>query len=244
MDGMLTQARYVELLAIEAAGLLAAARAADPTAPVPACPGWTTMDLVWHMGEVHRFWATILDGSLSEPPADWPPVRPETDAEVWAFAEQSAERIVAACRAADPDAMVWTWCDGADDAGFVIRRMAQETAVHRLDAEQTAGHEFRIEPDLAADGIDEFFGRFYPYTVRAGDHPNGSVHVHCTDTEGEWTVAADGTISTGHAKGDAALRGPAHDLLAAIWRRQPLGTIEVFGDADLAARFIAATTND
>lgn len=246
MDGMLTQDGYVDLLAADAAGLLAAARAADPRVTVPACPAWTTMDLVWHIGEVHGFWTRILEGSLAQPPADWPPERPGTDDGVWASADEAADRIVAACAAADPETPVWTWCDGdgADLAAWVIRRMAHETAVHRLDAEQTAGRDFRIDTALAADGIDEFLVRFYPYTVRAGKHPDGSVHLHCTDTEGEWTLAADGTLSHGHAKGDAALRGAAHDLLAVIWRRQPLDTIEVFGDTDLAQRFVDVTRND
>lgn len=247
MDGMLTQGRYVEWLSTDAEGVLAAARAADPAALVPGCPGWTTIDLVWHVGEVHRFWATVLEGSLAVPPADWPPDRPDTDAETWAFAEESAHRIVDACGAVDPATPVWTWCEGegADVAGWVVRRMTQETAVHRLDAEQTAGRDFRIDAALAADGIDEFLAWFYPYTVRAGDHPTGgSIHLHCTDTDGEWTIGPDGSVTVGHAKGAAALRGPAHDLLAVIWRRQPLEAIEVFGDADLAARFVAATNND
>jgi len=243
---MLSTDRYVELLSRDAVELLAAARLASSDAAVPGCPGWTTIDLVWHMAEVHGFWATILEGSLTEPPADWPPDRPETDEQTWAFAQESARRIVVSCRAADPATPVWTWCDGpgADLASWVVRRMAQETAVHRLDAEQTAHRDFRIDTDLAADGIDEFLSQFYPYTVRDGDHPAGSVHLHCTDTEGEWTIAADGTITIDHAKSDTALRGPAGDLLAVLWRRQTLDSIEVLGDADLAARFIAATNND
>lgn len=242
---MLSQERYVESLRADAAGLLDAARAAAPDAPVPGCPEWTTMDLVWHIGEVHRFWATIAAGSLAEPPADWPPKRPATDAEIWAFADESARRVVDALAAADPDAAVWTWCEGGDDAGWVIRRMAQETAVHRVDAEQTAGQDFRLEAALAADGIDEFLCFFYPYTVREGDAPtDGTVHLHCTDTDGEWTIAPDGTVTTEHAKGDAALRGPAHDLLMALWRRAGLDAVEIFGDRALAERFVASTTND
>ncbi|MFV0308931.1 MAG: maleylpyruvate isomerase family mycothiol-dependent enzyme [Desertimonas sp.] len=238
---MLTQERYVELLAEDAAALLAAAGAADPGSAVPTCPGWNTMDLVWHIGEVHAFWATVLEGMLAAPPADWPPARPDDADGVWAFARQSAERVIAAVAVADPDATVWTWAEGADDAGFVIRRMAQETAVHRLDAEQTAGREVRIDTALAADGLDEFLVRFYPFTVRAGRHPGGSIHLHCTDTEGEWTLDAAGALSRGHAKGDAALRGSAHDLLAVVWRRQPIDSIEVFGDQDLASSFVDAT---
>ncbi|MEZ5251716.1 MAG: hypothetical protein R2713_21665 [Ilumatobacteraceae bacterium] len=52
---------------------------------------------------------------------------------------------------------------------------------------------------------------------------------------------AEGTydIERAHAKGDCALRGSASDLLLALWRRRSIDTIDVVGDADVAARFIA-----
>ncbi len=71
----------------------------------------------------------------------------------------------------------------------------------------------------------------------------GSVHLHCTDVDGEWIVAADDdgadVVTREHAKGDAAVRGPAHDLLMVLWRRRPLDTVEVFGDRAVAERLIA-----
>ncbi|MGH9139254.1 MAG: SCP2 sterol-binding domain-containing protein, partial [Acidimicrobiales bacterium] len=78
----------------------------------------------------------------------------------------------------------------------------------------------------------------------AADAPalDGSVHLHCTDTDGEWTVRPAGddglSVSRDHAKADAALRGPAHDLLMALWRRCSLDGIDVFGDAALAGAFV------
>ena len=50
--------------------------------------------------------------------------------------------------------------------------------------------------------------------------------------EGSLTVARD------HSKADAALRGDAHDLLMVLWRRSPLDSITIFGNADLAAAFV------
>jgi hypothetical protein len=44
-----------------------------------------------------------------------------------------------------------------------------------------------------------------------------------------------------HSKGDCAIRGPASDILLALWRRQPLSNCDVVGDADVAARFVAHT---
>jgi uncharacterized protein (TIGR03083 family) len=126
--------------------------------------------------------------------------------------------------------------------------MAHETAVHRLDAERAAGREHRMMPDLASDGIDEFLEYFFPLAAPATPALAGSVHLHCTDADGEWTVRPDGagghTVARDHAKADAALRGDAHDLLMVLWRRSPLDTVTVFGDADLAAAFVAYPSND
>jgi hypothetical protein len=76
----------------------------------------------------------------------------------------------------------------------------------------------------------------------------GSVHLHCTDVDGEWllTADADGTdvVTREHAKGDAAMRGPAHDLLLVLWRRQSLDTIDVIGDRAVAERLVARTRLD
>jgi hypothetical protein len=111
--------------------------------------------------------------------------------------------------------------------------MAQETAMHRRDA--TDG---LIDADLAVDGIDEMLELFTPRIPEdrlAG--LDGSIHLHATDTEGEWLVrlSPDGiSFEHGHAKGDAALRGTAQDLLLWTWNRAPVDDrFEVFGDVDL-----------
>ena len=43
--------------------------------------------------------------------------------------------------------------------------MAQETAVHRLDAERAAGREHAIDAELAADGVDEFLFEFLAWVA-------------------------------------------------------------------------------
>ena len=80
-----------------------------------------------------------------------------------------------------------------------------------------------------------------------GEKPAGdgeTIHVHCTDADGEWLIVlADGEmrVTREHAKGDAAMRGPAHDLLLVLWRRQPLDTVDVIGDRAVAERLVART---
>jgi predicted lipid carrier protein YhbT len=133
-------------------------------------------------------------------------------------------------------------------AGFWLRRQAQETAVHRWDAQCAAGTPTPLDPAVALDGIEELFDVQFPQLLalpdRAGTDLGGSIHLHCTDIEGEWTFRIDDgrlSMTTGHAKGDAALRGPASALLLALWRRVPRDAdgLEAFGDAAVLDRLFA-----
>jgi MDMPI C-terminal domain len=57
---------------------------------------------------------------------------------------------------------------------------------------------------------------------RDGIDIGGSIHLHATDADGEWTLRTDDgllKVARGHAKGDVAVRGPASSLLLLLWRR-------------------------
>jgi hypothetical protein len=72
-----------------------------------------------------------------------------------------------------------------------------------------------------------------------------SVHLHATDAAGEWLIrfAPEGLeVTTGHAAGDAAVRGPAGELLLWLWGRRPLSGLEVFGAPDAAEALRTVTT--
>jgi predicted lipid carrier protein YhbT len=71
---------------------------------------------------------------------------------------------------------------------------------------------------------------------------DGTVHLHCTDVAGEWLFTrrnGEITVTAEHAKGDVAARGTASDLLLFLWGRVPASELEIFGDAELLARFSA-----
>ncbi|MET0325562.1 MAG: maleylpyruvate isomerase family mycothiol-dependent enzyme [Ilumatobacteraceae bacterium] len=235
--------QHLEAIERDAPVVRESARAA-PDAPIAACPGWTAMDLAWHVGEVHHFWATVVADRLADPGGYVEPPRPDTDDGVLAFNEASGRALHDALASTDPATPVWTW-SAQHDVAFVVRRMAQETAVHRVDAERAAGRDHRIDAELASDGIDEFLEHFLPDVTADAPAPGGSVHVHCTDVAGEWLVTTDAdgryVVRREHAKGAAAVRGPAHDLLMVLWRRQPLDTVEVIGDRGVAERLVART---
>ena len=131
--------------------------------------------------------------------------------------------------------------------------MTQETAVHRWDAANAVGIPYEIPVAVAADGIDEFLMWFAARRIADGAAPvGGSVHLHCTDTDtgsdarppvnGEWLVSrldeSGIEFSREHAKGAAAVRGRANDLLLWLWRRDASG-IEILGDTAVAERFRA-----
>jgi hypothetical protein len=64
--------------------------------------------------------------------------------------------------------------------------------------------------------------------------PVGSLHIHCTDAHGEWLVTLDDgfELERAHAKGAAALRGPAEALLLRLWNRDTdrAGELSPVGD--------------
>ncbi len=231
----------------DAAGLVVAGRRADAGAAVPCCPGWTAADLVWHVGEVHDFWGYLVRTRALSPDGYQDPARPDGYAATVEFADASASELHRVLSDTDPATPVWNWTGQDQTAAWVLRRMAHETAVHRVDAERTAGDDHRLDAELAADGLDEFLTYFVPAGRRVTGAPPlaGSVHLHSTDGDGEWTLRAgdDGAIvvTRDHAKADAALRGAANDLLLVLWRRLPIDAVDVFGDEQLAAAFVNDT---
>ncbi len=111
--------------------------------------------------------------------------------------------------------------------------------LHRWDVDSARTTPEPFDLALALDGIDEVFDTF---ATRLGTRVTGdgqTLHLHATDEgllegTGEWTATftPEGvTWERGHAKGDAAVRGPASDLLPLLWNRIPASRLEVFGDA-------------
>lgn len=245
---------YLDVLQHESTALLAAARIAGPTARVPGCPEWTVTDLVWHIGEVHDFWGYIVreqsidPHAYEDPPRPAPGASPDREFEaVHTFASERAAELHRVLSDADLATPVWSWTP-QKNIEFVLRRMAHETAAHRVDAEHAAGREHRVDAEVSADGIDEFLAFFLPVVRSDAPALTGSVHLHCTDVAGEWTVDTDQdggyVVTRDHAKADAAMRGDAHDLLMVLWRRVPLDTVTVFGDRQLAEAFVARARNE
>ena len=230
---------YLQALRDEGTALVAAARLGlDP--PVPACPGWAVADLVLHTGMVHRHKLEIVRGRLAEPPDRWPPPAPPRG-ELLGWYEQGLEELLTVLEVADPETRVWTFYRPDETAGFWRRRMAQETAVHRVDAESAHGGPRPVPAALAADGVSELLDVFL--APHAEGEPVGgrgeSLHLHATDTEGEWRLRllpAGVEVGRGHARADATASGGASDLLLFLWGRAPADPLERSGDPALLPR--------
>jgi uncharacterized protein (TIGR03083 family) len=205
-------------------------------AAVPSCPGWTLADLATHVGAVHR-WAAAAVRTGARPTSPAP--TPSSPLAEW-YRDGLAD-LLDALRATPDDAPTWHPFPAPLYVAVWKRRQAHEVTVHRWDAQRAAGSTPEpIEPETASDGIDEFFGLIVPRVlVREGvETPRSSVHVHCTDVAGEWLVTTDDSgyrLRREHAKGDAAVRGPAAALLLYLYGRvDATDEIEIIGDADAA----------
>ncbi|WP_116041877.1 maleylpyruvate isomerase family mycothiol-dependent enzyme [Amycolatopsis palatopharyngis] len=211
---------------------------------VPACPGWTVGDLVWHTGEVHFFWRQIASGALAGPEKYTEPDRP-ADEELLDWFNYGVANTAATLERLSPEQPVWTWAPSRQDAGFVQRRMAQETAVHCWDILSATGGSRPLDRELAVDGIDEFLDHFLP--AQAPEDLSGGVHLHATDGPGEWLIRADAgvwVIDRAHAKGAVAVRGTASDLLLLLWRRLRPAAVEILGDEDVCTSFLGLAALD
>lgn len=217
-------------------------RSADLEAPIPTCPGWTVHQLLKHVGRGNRWCAQIIAERRRDPldPRDVKDGRPPDDLDgAIEWLNAGAQSVLNAVDRVG-NARVWTFV-APKPAGWWIRRRLHETTVHRADAVLAVGGEFELPPELAADGVSEWIelhrvqaDRFAPPLARGV-----TLHLHATDeglgSTGEWTIIhdEDGLNWThDHAKGEAAVRGTATNLLLAITRRKSSAEagLELIGD--------------
>ncbi|HEU0132912.1 MAG TPA: maleylpyruvate isomerase family mycothiol-dependent enzyme [Mycobacteriales bacterium] len=226
--------RHLAALRHEAAALAAAARAAAPDTPVPSCPAWDVMRLVRHTTHAYRWVTRIVsthaDAEVDETEVDLPDGSPEAY-------EQALAELVETLTNEAPDTRCWNWSGEDLTVAFWCRRMAQETAVHRWDAQLAAGDARPVEPELAADGVDEMLGVFLPvYLAQTPvDGLSGTAALVATDTGDTWhaTFHPDRAevVRNGATDAGATLRGSASDLLLALWGRGV--AVETSGDPRL-----------
>ncbi len=181
--------RYLETITSESLLLADAAVLADGAA-VPACPGWDSEQLLLHLGTLHRRVAVMVAApSPRRVDADeLPPAPPPGRRADWFGV--GARALVAALESAGDAHRCWTLDDACGLSAFWYRRMAQETLMHRVDAEQSAARESSLPVDLAADGIDELLALHLPRRLRREAIADlaADVLLRADDADARWRV--------------------------------------------------------
>ena len=242
------------LAAVRSEGEALAQSAAEGLEPdVPCCPGWTVRDVVAHTGAVHRQKEQIVRERWVDRGPEFP-VAPHDGLLDWY--REGLDQLVATLADTDPATPVYTWYEPDQTAGFWFRRLAHETAVHRVDVEQGHGIDAWVEPELAADGVEELLVVMvtgYPDWADVNEY-DGTLRLECTDQDAAWTlryVTFSGTSpNSGVAFADepsfvfadesapiAVARGKASDLLLYGWGRGPMTALDIEGDMTLVADF-------
>jgi uncharacterized protein (TIGR03083 family) len=240
----------VDLVVAEIESMASVCRGADPTTPVPTCPGWDLAELVTHAGTVHRWAATMVERSsperLRREDMNW--AVPDDPTALADWLGEGAEFVAGRFRSADPSTPMWAW-GWPKTAGFWPRRMVHETGVHRVDAELAVGRTPTLDPEIAADGVSELLDNlphaayFAPRVAELKGDGEVLAFV-ATDVDDGWriTLAPDGYrwVREGRAGEDAAatLETTAGDLLLTLYGRRSIGDGEVTGDRSLVERWI------
>ena len=243
---------------------------ANLRAPVSGCPGWTTYDLVVHLGNVHAWAATIVETGRAAAEQNDKPAHAKPRA-VSAWYAGKAEDLYQVLRQADPAAPCWNFAFGAGRTAFWPRRQVHETTVHQLDLDLTLGRTTEISPAVASDGVDEVLGVFLHRMHTRGYEAEleGPMALTATDTGDTWVVApqprssstpwipaqAVGTTSetvpsmpptVEHRTSPGAtvdrVEGPAEVLYRLLWKRVALedADVRLLGDEDRVRAFLGS----
>lgn len=212
---------------------------ADPTTPVPACPGWDLGALTGHVGATHR-WVRAMVASAAPaklPFAPFADAVPHHADELTVWLLVGAQELLETLETTSPEQPMWAF--GPDRrAGSWARRMLHETTVHALDAAEALRRPGRVEARVATDGVEEFLGTVlhHPRIARRlappGAEPlSGTLLLAAADTGTIWRVdlgaaAVSGEVSSapGASTESAGFLGESTEAVrgarpAPVWRR-------------------------
>ncbi|MCW2541507.1 MAG: hypothetical protein JWN95_3232 [Frankiales bacterium] len=229
----------VEQLSRHGRQLMVSAVSAGLDAPVPSCPRWDVRRLVNHVTKVHH-WALHIYGGGA--PDDFTFAQPD-DAELFSVYAAGLKSLATGLAVRPRTDQIWTYVPGASGAEFWPRRMAHETAMHRVDAELAAGLGVNdFDPEFAADGLDELLVAIAParFNTSRVDRPF-RVTFTPLDSNRAWTISvAPGSVSTepvARDGSDLTVFADASLLYRWAWNRVPDDEVSLVGEVTVADRW-------
>ena len=226
--------------AVQRQGRLLADSARQPSlqAAVPSCPGWTVARLLGHVTKVHHWVAAILrngqpDGFEFPVPAD---------DELFEVYDTGLQAMLKQLRATPERAVVWTYLPAPSAKLFWARRMAHETAIHRVDAQLAAGFGVAdFDPEFAADGIDELLTGSATRFDRSRLPGDQTISLTPLDSNAAWTLTIGPELISCRPlavdDADLSVFGLAGDLYRWVWNRAGGDDVSLRGDLSLADRW-------
>ena len=234
----------------------------DPAMPLPTCPEWTASDLLWHVAEVHWFWANVLSrGAITDADVEQieetKPVRPDSMAELALFRAQSTDALCDQLAVLADDEHRWSW-SGEHTVGFTRRMQVFEATMHRVDAELTAGLEVTpLDPEVAAGAVGHAVAHMWGWLPAWATYtPAAVVAFETSDTGDRWLAEVGRWQGTGPESGRAfdeptcrpsdgepaaTVRAPAQQLALWAWRRG--GAATPTGSPEAVAALMAVVEN-
>jgi uncharacterized protein (TIGR03083 family) len=215
------------------------ARSHDLSTPVPELGRWKIRDVVAHLGGVHR-WATRIVDTKSMDGSGSRKSKLDGDALCDWFDEGADQLLQVFTSNPFTDACPNFNPGSEPTVGWWARRQLHETTVHRWDVERSVDLITALDPDLAADGIDEYLDVFVrtrgkqtlsaPLTLTS-DQPPMSWSLTPASRPGRVDVAA------GRLDAPEEIAGAPQDLLLLLWGRLGLADTDlvVHGASDVAA---------
>jgi uncharacterized protein (TIGR03083 family) len=246
-----TSLDYVEEYAAAANRFAAAVAESDLRVPVATCPGWSTYDLVVHLGNVHAWAATIVEtGRRAAEQNDKPRMARARSASRWYAAK--AEDLREVLREVPPDRPCWNFAYGVGVVGFWSRRQLHETTIHQVDLDLTGQRETALPAGLCADGVGEALTVFLRRMHSRGfvarlEEP---LALTASDIGDTWLVSPslDGGPPSARAVDPDPrgvrdrVEGPAEVLYRVLWKRTPVDdpALVVTGDRARVLAFLGS----
>lgn len=197
---------------------------------IRSSPGWDLEALLFHLAEV--FHSAVVQLSAADQTTK--EVQNELTAPALERFEDRRLALVALLREHDAGDPCWNAVGEDQTVGFLARRLAHESAIHRIDVETARAALSTVDAEIAADGIDE---RLFVVLAHHFDHGpvpelGGSICLICSDRDAAWTIDSSHgrfRVRSGRGPADAAVVATASDLFCFAWSRPTIRPLQVTG---------------